>query len=391
MIALGHRRRPPSGASRRGGPAPGRAGHDHDATVATGAEAEAECSAAGPACWWPTTTCPDLDGLSLCLRLSTSGPPVVLYSAFADDSLAVLAMIAGARAIVPKSADPADLVSHRAGGRPWRRAAERDRRRGAASGGRTARPRGPSCARNAHRRRRGGRDSANAGRRGGLAGGTALGHGGAAAHTAAAPPANGVSDCIEMHNSPYWRGVCGRQAPVHDGAPPLDIPGMCRRRRHAPGRALVCRRARARPWDSPGPRPRPRPGRRRPAPRAPPREPRGAGPRLRHSAPGRADAAARHGGTRAGAAGDRAAVLARPDAARARGVDRRRVPWAWAARLGPDGQLLARAGQARHLLRRRGPAGPDRGAPGCRRVRHRRFATRHGSRSPRRVALAPPG
>jgi DNA-binding NarL/FixJ family response regulator len=81
------------------------------ATVATGAEAEAECGRHRASVLVADYHLPDLDGLSLCLRLSASGPPAVLYSAFADDSLAVLAMIAGARAIVPKSADPADLVA----------------------------------------------------------------------------------------------------------------------------------------------------------------------------------------------------------------------------------------------------------------------------------------
>ena len=81
------------------------------ATVATGAEAETECRRLKASLLVADYHLPDLDGLSLCLRLGAAGPPVVLYSAFADDSLAVLATIAGARAIVPKSADPADLVA----------------------------------------------------------------------------------------------------------------------------------------------------------------------------------------------------------------------------------------------------------------------------------------
>jgi DNA-binding NarL/FixJ family response regulator len=46
------------------------------------------------------------------LRLgAANGPPVVLYSAFADERLAVLAIVAGAQAVVGKSADPAELVA----------------------------------------------------------------------------------------------------------------------------------------------------------------------------------------------------------------------------------------------------------------------------------------
>lgn len=55
---------------------------------------------------------PQEDGLSLCLRLehATPRPGRVLYSAFADDLLGVLAVIAGADAVVSKSADPEELV-----------------------------------------------------------------------------------------------------------------------------------------------------------------------------------------------------------------------------------------------------------------------------------------
>jgi DNA-binding NarL/FixJ family response regulator len=51
---------------------------------------------------------PGEDGLSLCLRLNGMHPRpgLVLYSAFADDLLAVLATVAGADALVPKSAEP---------------------------------------------------------------------------------------------------------------------------------------------------------------------------------------------------------------------------------------------------------------------------------------------
>jgi DNA-binding NarL/FixJ family response regulator len=55
---------------------------------------------------------PQEDGLSFCLRLehATARPGRVLYSAFADDLLGVLAVIAGADAVVSKSADPEELV-----------------------------------------------------------------------------------------------------------------------------------------------------------------------------------------------------------------------------------------------------------------------------------------
>jgi DNA-binding NarL/FixJ family response regulator len=55
---------------------------------------------------------PGEDGLGLCLRLGTMDPApgVVLYSAFADDLLAALAAVAGAAALVHKSADPVELL-----------------------------------------------------------------------------------------------------------------------------------------------------------------------------------------------------------------------------------------------------------------------------------------
>ena len=55
---------------------------------------------------------PGEDGLSLCLRLDGASPRprLVVYSAFADDLLAVLAAVAGADALVPKAADPHQLL-----------------------------------------------------------------------------------------------------------------------------------------------------------------------------------------------------------------------------------------------------------------------------------------
>ena len=82
------------------------------ATVGTAAEAEAECRHRQPHVLVADYHLPDLDGLSLCLRLDArDGPPVVLYSAFADEHLGVLAIVAGARALVGKSADPIQLVA----------------------------------------------------------------------------------------------------------------------------------------------------------------------------------------------------------------------------------------------------------------------------------------
>jgi DNA-binding NarL/FixJ family response regulator len=54
---------------------------------------------------------PDEDGLSLCLRLKSthSRPAVLIYSAFADDHLVALGVIAGADALMSKAADPDEL------------------------------------------------------------------------------------------------------------------------------------------------------------------------------------------------------------------------------------------------------------------------------------------
>jgi two-component system response regulator DevR len=56
---------------------------------------------------------PDDDGLSLCLRTRALPVPprVVVYSAFADDGMAVRAAIAGADAVVPKTTAPRALVT----------------------------------------------------------------------------------------------------------------------------------------------------------------------------------------------------------------------------------------------------------------------------------------
>jgi DNA-binding NarL/FixJ family response regulator len=54
---------------------------------------------------------PTVSGLELCrrLRMDVPSPGVVLYSAFADDSLTLPAIVAGAHAIVHKSAAPREL------------------------------------------------------------------------------------------------------------------------------------------------------------------------------------------------------------------------------------------------------------------------------------------
>ena len=56
---------------------------------------------------------PDDDGLSLCLRARAlpEPPRVVIYSAFADENLAVRAAIAGADAVLPKTASPRALIA----------------------------------------------------------------------------------------------------------------------------------------------------------------------------------------------------------------------------------------------------------------------------------------
>jgi DNA-binding NarL/FixJ family response regulator len=56
---------------------------------------------------------PDDDGLSLCLRTRTldAPPRVAVYSAFADDAMAVRAAIAGADAVVAKATAPRALLT----------------------------------------------------------------------------------------------------------------------------------------------------------------------------------------------------------------------------------------------------------------------------------------
>jgi DNA-binding NarL/FixJ family response regulator len=85
-------------------------------TVATAGEAHARW----PAREWAAADVvlvdrhlPDEDGLSLCLWLATRAPApaVVIYSAFADEALALPAIVAGAAAVVAKSSDPRELCA----------------------------------------------------------------------------------------------------------------------------------------------------------------------------------------------------------------------------------------------------------------------------------------
>lgn len=57
---------------------------------------------------------PGTDGLSICRRIKSQAlaPAVLLYSAFADDSLVVPAIVAGADGVVHKSAPPRELYEH---------------------------------------------------------------------------------------------------------------------------------------------------------------------------------------------------------------------------------------------------------------------------------------
>jgi DNA-binding NarL/FixJ family response regulator len=54
---------------------------------------------------------PDEDGLSLCLWLKSTddAPAVVIYSAYADEALALPAVVAGADGLVGKSSDPVEV------------------------------------------------------------------------------------------------------------------------------------------------------------------------------------------------------------------------------------------------------------------------------------------
>ena len=80
------------------------------ATAATAREGFEAIADLAPAVALVDLHLPDDDGLSLCLRTRAlpAPPRVVIYSAVADATLAVLAAIAGAEAVLPKSAPPRD-------------------------------------------------------------------------------------------------------------------------------------------------------------------------------------------------------------------------------------------------------------------------------------------
>lgn len=83
------------------------------ATAATAREGFEAIAEAKPAVALIDLHLPDDDGLSLCLRTRAlpSPPRVVIYSAFADTHLAVRAAIAGAHAVLPKTASPRALLA----------------------------------------------------------------------------------------------------------------------------------------------------------------------------------------------------------------------------------------------------------------------------------------
>jgi len=76
------------------------------AAVATGRQALRLASEARPDLVLLDYHLPDEDGLSLALRLGTSAcpPRTLIYSAFADEMLALLAAVAGAHGLVSKAA-----------------------------------------------------------------------------------------------------------------------------------------------------------------------------------------------------------------------------------------------------------------------------------------------
>ena len=88
------------------------------ATAASAREGFQAIADARPAVALIDLNLPDDDGLSLCLRTRAlpEPPRVVIYTAVADELLDVLAAIAGADAVVPKSAPPALLLDILRGG-----------------------------------------------------------------------------------------------------------------------------------------------------------------------------------------------------------------------------------------------------------------------------------
>jgi DNA-binding NarL/FixJ family response regulator len=81
---------------------------DPIATAATARDAESLVLATRPDVMVLDHHLPDVDGLSLCLRLESAepAPAVLMYTAFADEHFTPLAMIAGADAVIGKAVDP---------------------------------------------------------------------------------------------------------------------------------------------------------------------------------------------------------------------------------------------------------------------------------------------
>jgi two-component system response regulator DevR len=85
---------------------------EHVGGVRNAREAAEACERLEPDVAVVDVQLPDGDGLALCLRLQDlpRPPAVLLYTAFADDRMAVAAVVAGARGLLGKSADPDALA-----------------------------------------------------------------------------------------------------------------------------------------------------------------------------------------------------------------------------------------------------------------------------------------
>ncbi len=84
---------------------------DPVAVTATARGAVALAELVGPDVMMLDHHLPDEDGISLCLRLKgiADPPAALIYSAFADEHLVALGIIAGADALLSKAADPDEL------------------------------------------------------------------------------------------------------------------------------------------------------------------------------------------------------------------------------------------------------------------------------------------
>jgi len=90
------------------------------ATAATAGEGLEAIADTRPAVALVDLHLPDDDGLSLCLRTRAlpAPPRVIVYSAFADATLGVLAAIAGAERVLAKATPPATLLAALRGAEP---------------------------------------------------------------------------------------------------------------------------------------------------------------------------------------------------------------------------------------------------------------------------------